>query len=191
MKEINFGPEPEYEKNNLLISPLFEFNFEIESKIVYNNSDSDSDNSNLLCDYYLNPNQILEKESEKIFNITKDQNKSSKNMRKSVFKLIKIKKKSNDTINKLSQYFPFDRPRGIISLSNNQNYSVLNINDSKINFPCKFITKKYFISENGKKKVIRKKRKFKCDNIHKKIKSRFHKTLKNIHNDNLIYKAKI
>ena len=186
MKEINFEPEPEYEKNDLLISPLFEFNFEIESKVVYNNSDSDSDNSHLLCDYYLNPNQILEKGSEKIFKITKDQNKSSKNTQKSVlFKLRKIKKKSNDTINTIGQYFPFDRPRGIISLSNNQIYSVSSINDSKINFPFKFITKKYFISESGKKKVIQKKRKFKCDNIHKKIKSRFHKTLKNILNDNL------
>ena len=92
MKEINFESEPEYEKNDLLISPLFEFNFEIESKVVYNSSDSDSDNSQLLC-YYLNPNQILEKESEKIFKITKDQHKPSKNIRKSVFKLRKIKKK--------------------------------------------------------------------------------------------------
>ena len=184
MKEINFEPEPEYEKKDLLISPLFEFNYEIERKIIYNNSDSDSDNSHLLCDYFLNPNQILVKESEKIFKITKDHTKSSKNKKKSLFKLRKIKK-SNSKINTLNQYFPFDRPRGIISLSNNQNYSVSSINDSKINFPFKFITKKYFISENGKKKVIQKKRKFKCDNIHKKIKSRFHKTLKNIINDNL------
>ncbi len=72
---------------------MFEFNFEIESKVVYNSSDSDSDNSQQLCDYYLNPNQILEKESEKIFKITKDQHKPSKNIPKSVFKLREIKKK--------------------------------------------------------------------------------------------------
>ena len=177
MKEINF--EPEYEKNDLIKSPLFEFNFDIESKVDYNDSGSNSDNFNLICDY-LNSNPILEKESEKIFKITKVQHKSSKNKKK-----LLRKKKSNDITNTLNQYFPFDRPRGIISLSNDQNYSVSNINHSKISFPFKFITKKYFIAENGKTKVVQKKRKFKCDNIHKKIKSRFHKTLKNIINNNL------
>ena len=46
-------------------------------------------------------------------------------------------------------------------------------------------TKKYFIAENGKKRRIKKKRKFKSDDIRKKIKSRFHKTFKNIINENL------
>ena len=49
----------------------------------------------------------------------------------------------------------------------------------------KFKTKKYFITENGKKRRIKKKRKFKSDDIRKKIKSRFHKTFKNIINENL------
>ena len=49
----------------------------------------------------------------------------------------------------------------------------------------KFFTKKYYISENGKKKAVKKKRKYKNDIIRKKIKSRFHKTLKNIINNNL------
>ena len=79
MKEINF--EPEYEKNDLIKSPLFEFNFDIESKVDYNDSGSNSDNFNLICDY-LNSNPILEKESEKIFKITKVQHKSSKNKKK-------------------------------------------------------------------------------------------------------------
>ena len=53
------------------------------------------------------------------------------------------------------------------------------------NFSFKFKTKKYFVAENGKKKRVKKKRKFKPDDIRKKIKARFHKTLKNILNENL------
>ena len=49
----------------------------------------------------------------------------------------------------------------------------------------KFLTKKYYISESGRRKRIKKKRKYKSDIIRKKIKSRFHKALKYIINDNL------
>ena len=49
----------------------------------------------------------------------------------------------------------------------------------------KFTTKKYFIASNGKKKRIKKKRKYKPDDIRKKIKARFHKAIKNIINENL------
>ena len=52
-------------------------------------------------------------------------------------------------------------------------------------FLFKFKTKKYFVAEDGKKKKVKKKRKFKPDDIRKKIKSRFHKTIKNIINENL------
>ena len=53
------------------------------------------------------------------------------------------------------------------------------------NFILKFTTKKYFVAPNGKKKRVKKKRKFKPDDIRKKIKARFHKALKNIINENL------
>ena len=53
------------------------------------------------------------------------------------------------------------------------------------NNPSEFRILKYFITENGKKRRIKKKRKFKSDDIRKKIKSRFHKTFKNIINENL------
>ena len=51
----------------------------------------------------------------------------------------------------------------------------------------KFATEKYYYGENGKKKKIKKKRKDKADIIRKKIKSRFHKELKIIINNNLKY----
>ena len=57
-----------------------------------------------------------------------------------------------------------------------------NLNDI---FHFKFTTKKYFTNENGKKKRIKKKRKFKSDDIRKKIKCRFHKEIKNLINKNL------
>ena len=59
------------------------------------------------------------------------------------------------------------------------------ITNGKENILFKFTTKKYFINSNGKKRRIKKKRKFKSDDIRKKIKSRFHKTFKNIINENL------
>ena len=64
----------------------------------------------------------------------------------------------------------------------NYNEQLNNLTD---NFLYKFQTKKYFVDEKGKKRKIKRKRKFKSDDIRKKIKSRFHKTIKNIINDNL------
>ena len=52
-------------------------------------------------------------------------------------------------------------------------------------FLYKFKIKRYFIDENGRRKKIKKKRKYKPDDIRKKIKCRFLKTLKNIINNNL------
>ena len=73
-----------------------------------------------------------------------------------------------------------------ISKNNNEEISsyteqISNSND----FDFKFVTKMYYISSDGKKKRVKKKRKYKPDDIRKKIKVRFHKTLKNIINQNL------
>ena len=48
-----------------------------------------------------------------------------------------------------------------------------------------FITKQFVTDSNGKRKKIKKQRKFKSDDIRKKIKVNFHKTIKNIINENL------
>lgn len=73
-----------------------------------------------------------------------------------------------------------------INKNNNEEFSnnteqIINSND----FDFKFVTKKYYISSDGKKKRVKKKRKYKPDDIRKKIKVKFHKTLKNIINQNL------
>ena len=72
-------------------------------------------------------------------------------------------------------------------ISEEKNENLINdknnlINDFNI---FKFKTKKYFIASNGKKKRVKKKRKYKPDDVRKKIKSRFHKIIKNIINENL------
>ena len=64
-------------------------------------------------------------------------------------------------------------------------YSNEQINSINYNSLFKFKAKKYFILTNGKKKRMKKKRKFKPDDIRKKIKARFHKIIKNIINENL------
>ena len=64
-------------------------------------------------------------------------------------------------------------------------YTTENYGKINDNFLFLFTTKKYFVAENGKKKRVKKKRKFKPDDIRKKIKARFHKAMKNILNENL------
>ena len=68
---------------------------------------------------------------------------------------------------------------------NEETYNGIDHINTPNDFIFKFKTKKYFVSENGKRKRVKKKRKFKPDDIRKKIKARFHKTIKNIINENL------
>jgi hypothetical protein len=68
---------------------------------------------------------------------------------------------------------------------NEETYNGIDHINTPNDFIFKFKTKKYFVSENGKRKRVKKKRKFKPDDIRKKIKARFHKAIKNIINENL------
>ena len=67
--------------------------------------------------------------------------------------------------------------------SNEKNNNIIKMENDL--YLMKFKTKEYYISEDGRKKRVKKKRKYKADIIRKKIKSRFHKTIKTIINDNL------
>ena len=77
--------------------------------------------------------------------------------------------------------------KNITDNNNDEDNSVYTeqIDNGNDNMLFRFTTKKYFINSNGKKRRIKKKRKYKSDDIRKKIKSRFHKTFKNIINNNL------
>jgi hypothetical protein len=113
-------------------------------------------------------------------------------------------------INLNDKCFPFTSGKGIINLTSKMKNEDITKNNNMINdkkdeisnrnnngnsnektnsdndlYLMKFTTKKYFINEYGKKRRILKRRKYKPDIIRKKIKSSFHKVLKNIINRNL------
>ena len=85
--------------------------------------------------------------------------------------------------------FPFDSIDGINSIfemelkeEESKENGAYKLNElSKI----KFKTKKYYLNEKGKKRIQKKGRKYKPDDIRKKIKVKIHKTLKTIMNNNL------
>ena len=86
--------------------------------------------------------------------------------------------------NEINEEEEFDLEKNIDKNEENV-YSNEQINSINYNSLLKFKAKKYFILTNGKKKRMKKKRKFKPDDIRKKIKARFHKIIKNIINENL------
>ena len=133
--------EQECEENDIFRNSLFDLEIE---KIFFNNEIEDFNEKNK---YLVNEDKNIHKESEKIFDIKKiksDKNKCDKNKNK-VFTSKKVKK-INDKNKIESKYFPFEKPRGILSSSKDNS-----------SFPFKFITKKYFFTENGKRKTIKKK----------------------------------
>ena len=88
-------------------------------------------------------------------------------------------KKKNKNIQKINiddKCFPFKPGKGLFKFVNNQKA------DNAKNL---FKTKSILSDSNKKLKKIKKRRKFKSDDIRKKIKTQFHKALKNIINRNL------
>ena len=90
--------------------------------------------------------------------------------------------------------FPFTKGQGLsktlekIGLTLDYSSSkirLLNIHNNQGLNNSKFKTIDYYIDENGKKMKKKKKRKFKPDDIRKKIKAKFHKVIKNIINSKL------
>jgi hypothetical protein len=82
--------------------------------------------------------------------------------------------------------FPFDSNTDSIEIlnleSNEEDEEKISTNDI---FNIKFKTKKYYVDNKGKKRREKKIRKFKPDDIRKKIKVKFHKILKNTINEKL------
>ena len=101
-----------------------------------------------------------------------------------------IKTKTND------KCFPFITGEGLLSqIKIKERFNNYETSDesSKINsenklqlyMNSKFVINKFFIDDEGNKKKMKKKRKYKSDDIRKKIKVRFHKVLKNKINESL------
>ena len=91
------------------------------------------------------------------------------------------------------KYFPFTQGYGLdqvlksigltINYKSSSKISLLSYNNQLSNI-SNFRVTQYYVDENGKKKK-KKKRKFKPDDIRKKIKAKFHKALKNLLNSKL------
>ena len=181
----------EYEENNNCVNPIFQSKSELNNKLVFSDVKSEENiiNIEILDNEGKEGKEGKEEkckkyEKENIFEIKKE-----KKTKKNSTKMIKShkKKKNKVEINKEKRFFPFDEPKGILSSFEDNVNSVLNSNGLKTICPIKFITSKKSDLGNGSKKLHKKKekRKFKGDDINKKIKSRFHKILKNIINQNL------
>ena len=98
--------------------------------------------------------------------------------------------KVEDKNDKISP-FPFTKGQGIektldiIGFTANYSNSKIKLLNKNTTFNSKFKITSYYTDENGKKKKQKKKRKYKPDDIRKKIKARFHKIIKNIINSKL------
>lgn len=80
--------------------------------------------------------------------------------------------------------FPFE------SIGDNSTGLNMELREDKINKPnilnnMKFRTKKYYTDKTGKKRSVKKGRKYKTDDIRKKVKVQFHRALKKLMNHNL------
>lgn len=94
-------------------------------------------------------------------------------------------KKTNKIIQKTQtddKCFPFTSGKGLIKLVSNKYIEKNKEGSATKNL---FKTKQFVIDSNGKITKFKKTRKFKSDDIRKKIKANFHKALKNIINHNL------
>ena len=86
--------------------------------------------------------------------------------------------------------FPFTKGKGLINFIDNTGNVADKSNEIKLNneenlFNTTFKINRYFKDSKGKIKKLKKRRKYKPDDIRKKIKLSFHKSLKNIINENL------
>ena len=97
-------------------------------------------------------------------------------------------KKKNKNIQKINiddKCFPFKPGKGLFKFVNKEIIDKDSNNQKADNAKNLFKTKSILSDSNKKLKKIKKRRKFKSDDIRKKIKTQFHKALKNIINRNL------
>ena len=102
-------------------------------------------------------------------------------------------RKDSNYFNDMNNISPFSSNDNFdMSYNQDENPNLnLNLNEKKLEncvnefYLMRFVTKKFVISESGRKISVKDKRKYNGDLIRKKIKSKFHKSLKNIINENL------
>ena len=188
-KFFEINEESDMSNMNIYEKPYFHSN--LKSEVVFSTFEDEK--------FYIVKNKNNKKEGKKEENETLyDIYEKPKN--------VNVKNKNLDD----NYFFPFTPGKGLLnyynmkkpeesflnSESNQTNNEKLIVDENTLNseqmnlngtsyYDFKFKTKKYCIMPNGKKRRQKKKRKYKSDDIRKKIKSRFHKTLKNIVNNML------
>ncbi len=151
---------------------------------------------------FLNENSF-ENEFNKVFTESKNYNIISHNekelepiIKRKIFKNIIPNKENYLTIKYNEKYFPFNQGIGLIKCLENLGYLVNYISPFEINLlplepdyktinQTKFIIMDHSENMKGKIKKGKKKRKYKPDDIRKRIKTGIHKAIKNIININL------
>lgn len=146
-----------------------------------NKTTNENKEENINSVYSKDNNTIKKKKQEDFFPFTPG---------KGIIRCLKICDESfctyNQTVNINSVSVSSQDNEGVDNSNGEENsLNTEQVENGNDNMLFKFTTKKYFINESGKKRRIKKIRKYKSDDIRKKIKSRFHKILKNLINDNL------
>ena len=177
LKIINKKAEKDISKNNINIS--FYRNHHIDDKL----DSKENQKKDLIIENSKNKEKVTNFDSKNFLN------KKEKIWIRGPYKK---KKKIIQKTNIDDKCFPFTSGQGLIKLINNKGLQIINelknSNQKEINpkiINNIFTTNHYNKDSKEKVKKAKKQRKFKSDDIRKKIKVKFHKAIKNIINENL------
>ena len=203
-KNDNSSSEKKFKNQNLDLFNVNEGNKSIKNlkkKLITNKDIIDSINSDKKEESIIIINNMQQEEKSDISNNLKIRKKEKVKLKKNKSNYKRkaktwirgpYKKKAHIIIKAKidDKYFPFTSGKGIINAFNDNSPKSDKDQTEKENpnlnlSNTTFLTNRYVKDSNGNMKKIKKQRKFKPDDIRKKIKSNCHKIIKNIINENL------
>ena len=203
-KNDNSSSEKKFKNQNLDLFNVNEGNKSIKNlkkKLITNKYIIDSINSDKKEESIIIINNMQQEEKSDISNNLKIRKKEKVKLKKNKSNYKRkaktwirgpYKKKAHIIIKAKidDKYFPFTSGKGIINAFNDNSPKSDKVQTEKENpnlnlSNTTFLTNRYVKDSNGNMKKIKKQRKFKPDDIRKKIKSNCHKIIKNIINENL------
>ena len=203
-KNDNSSSEKKFKNQNLDLFNVNEGNKSIKNlkkKLITNKYIIDSINSDKKEESIIIINNMQQEEKSDISNNLKIRKKEKLKLKKNKSNYKRkaktwirgpYKKKAHIIIKAKidDKYFPFTSGKGIINAFNDNSPKSDKDQTEKENpnlnlSNTTFLTNRYVKDSNGNMKKIKKQRKFKPDDIRKKIKSNCHKIIKNIINENL------
>ena len=203
-KNDNSSSEKKFKNQNLDLFNVNEGNKSIKNlkkQLITNKDIIDSINSDKKEESIIIINNMQQEEKSDISNNLKIRKKEKVKLKKNKSNYKRkaktwirgpYKKKAHIIIKAKidDKYFPFTSGKGIINTFNYNSPKSDKVQTEKENHNLNlsnttFLTNRYVKDSNGNMKKIKKQRKFKPDDIRKKIKSNCHKIIKNIINENL------